>query len=79
MKTLTVKLPEILEAKLNALIQKTGQKKSTIVRRALAQFLSDDETIQLGSFLDLSRDLAGSIKGPSDLSVNKARFEEYGQ
>lgn len=30
-------------------------------------------------FLDLSRDLADRIEGPSDLSTNKAHYEGYGK
>lgn len=37
MKTLTLKLPEVLENKLNAFARKKGQSRSEIVRRALKQ------------------------------------------
>lgn len=32
-----------------------------------------------GSFLDLSRDVCGSIHGPGDLSTNPKYMEGYGQ
>ncbi|MFV1974664.1 MAG: ribbon-helix-helix protein, CopG family [Candidatus Scalindua sp.] len=79
MKTLTLKLPEILEAKLNTIAHKKGQSKSEIVRRALTHYISHDGISQSGSFLDLSRDLEGSIEGPSDLSANNVHFERYGK
>jgi hypothetical protein len=79
MKTLTLKLPEILEAQLNILARKKGLSRSEIVRRALMEYFSRDDVNNSGSFLDLSRDLAGSIEGPSDLSTNKAHFERYGK
>jgi hypothetical protein len=79
MKTLTLKLPEGLETRLISFARKKGQSKSEIVRRALIQYLSRNDTRQLGSFLDLSRDLAGSVEGPPDLSTNKAHLDGYGQ
>ena len=78
MKTLTLKLPEILEKRLNISARKIGLSRSEIVRRALLEYLTNEKTIS-GSFLDLSNDLAGSIEGPSDLSTNKTHFEEYGK
>ena len=79
MKTFTLKLPEVLEAKLNNFASKKGQTRSEIVRRALIQYISRDDISQSGSFLDLSRDIVGSIEGPLDLSTNKAHFERYGK
>ena len=77
MKTLTLKLPEILEARLNTFARKKGLSRSEIVRRALMEYFSHDDESNSGSFLDLSRDLAGSIEGPSDLSTNKTHLEGY--
>lgn len=79
MKTLTLKLPEVLEAKLNIFSRKMGQSRSEIVRRALIQYISHDDKNRSGHFLDLSKDIAGSIDGPADLSSNKAKFEGYGK
>ena len=79
MKTLTLKLPEILEARLETLARKNGLSRSEIVRRALVAYFSRDDVSDSGSFLDLARDLAGSVEGPSDLSTSKAYFERYGK
>lgn len=79
MKTLTLKLPEILEAQLNAFARKKGISRSEIVRSALGEYISRNEIDISGSFLDLSKDLAGSIEGPSDLSTNKSNLKEYGK
>ena len=79
MKTFTLKLPEVLEAKLNTFASKKGQSRSEIVRRALIQYISRDDISQSGSFLDLSRDIVGSIEGSLDLSTNKDYFERYGK
>ncbi len=79
MKTLTLKLPEILATRLNILAREKGVSKSEIVRRALMEYFAHDDGHKTGSFLDLSKDLAGSIEGPSDLSTNKAYLERYGK
>jgi len=79
MKTLTLKLPEVLETQLDAFANKNGLSKSEIVRRALSYYLSNNDHVNTGSFLDLSRDLAGSIEAPSDLSTNKEHLDGYGK
>ena len=79
MKTLSFKLPEILESQLDIIAHKKGMSRSEIVRRALLEYFSRDDVNQPGSFLDLARDLAGSIEGPPDLSTNKAYLEGYGK
>ena len=79
MKTLTLKLPEILESKLNSIAHKSGLSRSEIVRNALTEYFSRDDLNRSGSFLDLARDLAGSIEGPSDLASNKSHMEGFGE
>lgn len=79
MKTLSLKLPEILERQLDIFARKNGMSRSEIVRRALLEYFSRDEVSRPGSFLELARDLAGSIEGPSDLSTNKDYLEGYGK
>ena len=79
MKTISFKLPEILGSQLDIFARKQGMSKSEIVRRALLEYFSRDDMNQQGSFLDLARDLAGSIEGPPDLSTNKAYLEGYGK
>lgn len=79
MKTLTLKLPEVLEVKLNTLARKRGMSRSEVVRQALTEYISRDDMGQSGTILDLTQDLAGSIEGPSNLSYNKSYLEKYGQ
>ncbi|NIR53150.1 ribbon-helix-helix protein, CopG family [candidate division KSB1 bacterium] len=79
MKTLTLKLPEILDARLSTLARKKGLSRSEVVRRALMEYFSNDDADDSGTFLDLARDLAGSIEGPRDLSTNKTHLEGYGK
>ena len=78
MKTLTFKISELLEGKLKTFARKKGKSRSEIVRLALTHYFSSDN-IQTGSFLDLSRDLTGSIEGSKDLSWNKKHLEGYGK
>jgi len=78
MDTLTLKVPELLNTQLNSYAKKKGLSKSEIVRIALLEYFSRDDTRFEGSFLDLSEDLAGSIEAPADLSANKDYLQGYG-
>jgi hypothetical protein len=78
MNTLTLKVPELLNTRLNTYARKKGMSKSEIVRIALSEYFSKDDTQFEGSFLDLSRDLVGSVEAREDLSTNKDYFEGYG-
>ena len=78
MDTLTLKVPDLLNTQLNSYAKKKGLSKSEIVRIALLEYFSKDDTRFEGSFLDLSEDLAGSIEARSDLSSNKDFLEGYG-
>jgi predicted transcriptional regulator len=79
MKTLSVKLPDALEAKLSALAQKRGVSKSEVVREALEALLVRDRSHRRASALALAKDLAGCLAGPGDLSFNKDYLKGYGR
>lgn len=79
MKTLTLKIPDSLEAQLTILAQKRGTSKSSLVREALLKYFSYTHPENSASFLKLAEDLAGSIEGPSDLSNNPDYLHGYGQ
>jgi predicted transcriptional regulator len=78
-KTLTVKVPEVLDARLSALARRRRVKRSAIVRRALARYLSQGDAGDAGSFLELAGDLAGCVSGPRDLSVGERHMRGYGR
>jgi metal-responsive CopG/Arc/MetJ family transcriptional regulator len=78
MKTVTLKIPEMLATMLKTVSSERGLSKSEIIRRALINYFSKDEN-KAGSFLDLTKDMAGSIEGPPDLSTNRKYLEGYGQ
>lgn len=78
MDTLTLKVPEGLHARLDSYARKKGLSKSEIIRLALDEYLQDESRFK-GSFLEMSRDLAGSIDAPPDLSSNKDHIKGYGE
>lgn len=78
MKTLTLKLPETLDTRLNTYARKKGLRKSEIVRLALTEYIAREDAGISGSFCDLSQDIVGSIEGPADLSSNKKYLKSYG-
>jgi Arc/MetJ-type ribon-helix-helix transcriptional regulator len=78
MRTLTVKLPPALEARLEALVRKRKQSKSELVREAIAR-LVDEREAPGGSVLDLIGDLVGMESGPTDLSTNPKHMRGYGE
>lgn len=79
MKTLTVKIPEELEAKLVRLVAQRGVSKSALIRAALEELTTSAEAVQPHSCLDLARDLLGQADGPADLSYSKKHLKGYGQ
>jgi Arc/MetJ-type ribon-helix-helix transcriptional regulator len=79
MKTLSVKLPDGLDAKLTVAARQRKTTKSTVVRKALEAALQKRGKPERGSALDLIRDLVGCVAGPGDLSVNKKYLKNYGR
>ena len=78
MKTVSLKLPDDIDAKLEARAAALGQSKSHITREALTQFLEHQATADV-SCLDLVRDLVGVAHGPGDLASNKRHLRGYGR
>lgn len=79
MKTLSVKLPDGLDAKLTAAARRRRTSKSVVARKALESALRESTKPKAGSVLDLVHDLAGCVDGPSDLSVNKTYLKTFGR
>jgi predicted DNA-binding protein len=79
MNTLTLKIPGAIKEKLNTYSRRNGLTKSEIVRNALIEYFDKDDLKKPGTFYDLAKDLAGGVKGSSDLSSNKDYLTEYGQ
>ncbi|MFH1351882.1 MAG: ribbon-helix-helix domain-containing protein [Pseudomonadota bacterium] len=79
MKTLSLKLPESLLEKIDAVARKRGESRSALLREAIETVIAGEVHVQDGSCLDLAKDLAGCVKGQEDLSFNKRRMDGYGQ
>ncbi len=79
MKTLTVKVPEEIDVKLEVVAAQRNKSKSALIRAAIEHLLGADETPMPNSCLDLARDLSGCIEGAEDLSHNEKYLRGYGQ
>lgn len=79
MKTISLKLPESLLARLNSEAKRSKRSKSEFVRRCLENVLEDQGTGAKGSCFDLAADLCGIIEGPGDLSYNKKHMAGFGR
>ena len=78
MKILSLKLPDEIDAKLEARARTRGTTKSELTREALVRLLETDGASGASS-LDLVRDLVGLAKGPGDLASNKKHMRNYGR
>jgi len=79
MKSLSLKLPDALDAKLAAVARKRRASKSAVVREALEAYIAHGGKVIPGSALDLAKDLAGCLEGPGDLSYNKRYMRGFGR
>ena len=79
MKTISLKLPEELDQTLAYAAEEQGMSKSFMVREALTEYFAKSGDVRPGSYLDLARDLIGSMEGPPDLSVNEDYLKDLGK
>lgn len=79
MKTVSLKLPDRLDAKLTLLARRRRVTKSAVVRDALEKANNEDVEPQETSCFDLAHDLAGLLDAPRDLSANKRHLQRYGK
>ena len=79
MKTISLKLPERLDAKLNRVAKLRGETRSSLVRAALQEYLNGDEADSRGSFLEAARKWIGCAEGPGDLSTNPTYMDDFGR
>ncbi len=78
MRTLSLKIPEMLYGDLTALAELRGVSKSELVRKALTDLFERQRVPARGSALALLEDLVGSTEGPDDLSTNKTYLDDLG-
>jgi plasmid stability protein len=79
MKTISLKLPDALLARLNSTAKRNKRSKSEFVRHCLENALDNQKSGPKGSCLDLAADLCGVIEGPGDLSYNKKHMSGFGR
>lgn len=79
MKTMTLRMPESLFAKLTERAKRKGATRSELVRRILGEHLDTGPSANGLSVLAVARDLAGKVRGPEDLSVNPEHLRGYGR
>lgn len=79
MRTITLKLPDGLAARVSATVRRRGVSTSALVREALEDRLGGERRARATSCLDLAGDLAGVLEGPADLSSNGRRLKGYGR
>ena len=79
MTTITVKVPELLNRKLQTVAEKCGVSKSVLMRNALESYLEKDvPTPSQTTAYDLLKENIGQVVGPSDLSSKKRYMRGYG-
>ena len=78
-RTISVKIPRPLAARLSAAVRRRKTSQSAIVREALEGHLQAHPLAPAGSFLELAQDIIGSVAGPADLSSNRGRRRGYGR
>jgi hypothetical protein len=82
MRTIWLKLPGGLHAKLDRAAKQRKQSKSEVVRAALEQFLNGKEPSESArpiSALELAGKWVGCAEGPGDLSTNPKYMEGFGE
>jgi len=79
MKTIAIKLPDDLLARIRDAAMKRGETRSAVMREALQEYFSGKKDQNDLSCLDLAGDLVGSMEGPPDLSTNQAYMNGYGK
>ena len=76
MRTVSFKLPEELDRKLDKLAQRRGSSRSAVVREALDALTNEGLRPTIGA---LAADLIGSVEGPGDLSTNPKYMADFGK
>ena len=79
MKTISLKLPDDLHARLAQMSRRRSVGKSEVVRAALEAYFAGTAAAAGPSCADLAGDLVGSLSGPKDLASNPKHLRGYGR
>ena len=79
MRTITVKLPGTLGERPRRAVVHRRSTRSAVVREAIEAYLASEAKASEGTCFDLASALAGTVRGPSDLSSNRLRLRGYGR
>ena len=79
MKTVSLKMPDEVDAALTATALREGVSKSSYIRAAVVERLARTAEPSPGTFLDRAGDLIGCLEGPEDLSIAQEHMEGYGE
>lgn len=79
MTTLTCKIPETLNAELEALARSRRVSKSAILREALEDKTRRTSRAAKPSAYEVAKHLCGRLRGPKDLSTNPKHMKGFGE
>ncbi len=79
MKSISLKVPDGLNSKLERMAKVHNRTKSDIIREAIESMLDGTRPSKPLSVLELAGDLVGCCKGPGDLSTNPKYMEGFGE
>jgi predicted transcriptional regulator len=78
MKTVSLRVPDAVDARVSLMAQREGLSRSEFIRKSIEESLARGAEEPAGSFLELAGDLAGIVEGAEDLSVAQHHMEGYG-
>ena len=79
MTTISLKVPDTLDSRLAEEAQRRRTSKSAVIRECVERMLLAQNNDRAASCLDLAGDLAGCLKGPSDIATNPKYLDDFGQ
>jgi len=78
MATVTLKISDQLQARLDAVTRQVGVSRSAFIREAIEKRLAATGRVEAGSVLERAADLVGCVEGPEDLASDPRHLEGYG-
>jgi predicted transcriptional regulator len=79
MKSVSLKLSDELNTKLEQVSKQRGARKSDVIRDALETYFAAAKNGVRMSCAELAGDLVGSIEGPADLATNPKYMRGFGR